>query len=62
MPDIVAICSHTHYGDNSKRPNKRMQSDFGKLRLPQPLMRALACSMVYALSSLDNSFKDHSCK
>jgi hypothetical protein len=24
-----------------KPHNKRMQSDFGKLRLPQPLMRAL---------------------
>ena len=25
--------------------NKRMQSDFGKLRLPQPLMRGVMCSM-----------------
>ena len=24
-------------------PNNRMQPDFGKLRLPQPLMRALCC-------------------
>jgi len=45
MPDIVAICSHTHYGDNCKRPNKRMQSDFGKLRLPQPLMRSVMRKM-----------------
>jgi len=24
-------------------PNNRMQSDFGKLRLPQPLMRSVMC-------------------
>jgi len=34
-------CIRKHLAKLKTKYNKRMQSDFGKLRLPQPLMRAL---------------------